>query len=46
MLQAQYRPTPEHETSGCGRAEPSVEYGLRILDDTAPFSREFLTRQK
>ena len=26
--------------------EPSVEYGSRILDDTAPFSREFFTRQK
>jgi glycoprotein endo-alpha-1,2-mannosidase len=26
--------------------EPSVEYGSRILDDTAAFSREFLARQR
>jgi hypothetical protein len=26
--------------------EPSVEYGSRILDDTAPFSRAFLARQR
>jgi hypothetical protein len=26
--------------------EPSVEYGARILDDTAAFSRAFLVRQR
>jgi hypothetical protein len=26
--------------------EPSIEYGSRILDDTAAFSREFLARQR
>jgi glycoprotein endo-alpha-1,2-mannosidase len=26
--------------------EPSVEYGSRILDDTAAFSRGFLARQR
>ena len=26
--------------------EPSVEYGSRILDDTAAFSRAFLARQR
>jgi glycoprotein endo-alpha-1,2-mannosidase len=32
-----------HEAS---EIEPSVEYGSRILDATATFSREFLARQR
>jgi glycoprotein endo-alpha-1,2-mannosidase len=38
--------TSSNEWHEGSELEPSVEYGSRILDNTAAFSREFLARQR